>query len=64
MAITAILVFVVTLLLGLPIAFSLGFTSLTVAVFRDYNLLQWTQRFFSGLDSFTLLAVPFFYSGR
>jgi len=60
MAITAILVFVVTLLLGLPIAFSLGFTSLTVAVFRDYNLLQWTQRFFSGLDSFTLLAVPFF----
>ncbi len=60
MAVTAILVFIITLLLGLPIAFSLGLTSLAVAVMRDYNLLQWTQRFFSGLDSFTLLAVPFF----
>ncbi|MFW6029478.1 MAG: TRAP transporter large permease [Halanaerobiales bacterium] len=60
MAIVVILIFGISLLLGLPIAFVLGLTSLSVAYFEDYILVQWAQRFFSGLDSFTLLAVPFF----
>ncbi len=60
MAVMAILLFLLTMLIGLPIAFALGLSSVFVAFSQDYQLLQWAQRIYSGLDSFTLLAVPFF----
>ncbi|MCF3934684.1 TRAP transporter large permease [Acuticoccus sp. M5D2P5] len=54
-------VFVVTLLLGVPVAFTMGMAGLA-AVLWDGALspLMVTQRLFGGVDSFPLMAVPFF----
>ncbi|MDO4324144.1 MAG: TRAP transporter large permease [Lachnospiraceae bacterium] len=56
-----LIVFFVLLLLGMPIAFSLGIASTAFLVFRtDLPGLYVVQKMFSGVDSFPLLAVPFF----
>ena len=46
---------------GMPIAFAVGVASLIIIVF-DPTILAYvvTSKFFSGIDSFTLLAIPFF----
>ncbi len=47
--------------LGLPIAASLGITSVFVAlVLQDIRVAVIVQRIFSGIDSFPLLAIPLF----
>jgi len=47
--------------LGLPIAASLGITSVFVAlVLQDIRIAVIVQRIFSGIDSFPLLAIPLF----
>lgn len=49
------------LLLGVPIAVSLGFASITaLALFSDQSLLSLAQRFFHTMQVYPLLAVPFF----
>ncbi|KIX15515.1 TRAP transporter large permease [Dethiosulfatarculus sandiegensis] len=54
------IVFLVTLALGIPVAFCLGITSLTALWMMDVPLLVLAQRTFTGVDSFPLMAVPFF----
>ena len=51
----------VCLLLGVPIAVSLGFASITTLIlFSDQSLLSLAQRFFHTTQVYPLLAVPFF----
>ncbi len=55
--------FAVLMALGVPIAFSIGIsTTLTFLLFMgvDQSLFIVAQQMASGLDSFTLLAIPFF----
>lgn len=56
-----LIVFFVLLLLGMPIAFTLGIAS-TVFLMAETDLptLFVIQKMFAGVDSFPLLAVPFF----
>jgi C4-dicarboxylate transporter DctM subunit len=49
------------LLLGVPIAAALGLSSiLTVLLFADQSLVALAQRFFSALQVYQLLSIPFF----
>lgn len=50
----------VILLLGLPVAFGLGSTSLVLALFQDLSLSYLTITVLESVNSFTLLAVPLF----
>ncbi|RPJ72433.1 MAG: TRAP transporter large permease, partial [Desulfobacteraceae bacterium] len=52
--------FLVTLALGVPVAFCLGITALVSLVAADVPLSLMAQRMFTGIDSFPLMAVPFF----
>jgi len=61
MTILLALVFLLTLVLGFPIAFCLGITSLSALLWMgDVPLVIMAQRTFTGIDSFPLMAVPFF----
>ena len=60
MILTFSLVFLVTMTLGFPVAFCLGLTSLAALLLGDVPLLLIAQRMFTGIDSFPLMAVPFF----
>ena len=55
-----VIVFLSTLLLGFPVAFCLGITSLAALIKADIPLTLMAQRMFTGIDSFPLMAVPFF----
>ncbi|MCP9483393.1 TRAP transporter large permease [Shimia sp. CNT1-13L.2] len=61
MAKTLIILFFATLFLGVPVAFTMGIAGLS-AIFINggLNPLVATQRMFAGIDSFPLMAVPFF----
>jgi C4-dicarboxylate transporter DctM subunit len=49
------------LLLGVPVAVSLGLASLTtILLFSDQTFLSLAQRFFSAMQVYPLLAIPFF----
>lgn len=55
--------FVILLLIGVPVAWSIGLSSLFTLLVSIDNLAAVTtlaQRMATGLDSFTLLAIPFF----
>ena len=55
--------FVILLVLGVPIAFSIGISGIiTMLVSIDFiaALTTFSQRMATGLDSFALLAIPFF----
>ncbi len=56
--------FVVTLVLGIPLAVVLGATGFITLIFMGIPLEVVAQRMFTGIDSFPLMAVPFFYIGR
>jgi C4-dicarboxylate transporter DctM subunit len=53
--------FFLLIALGMPIAFAVGVSSLIIIVI-DPSMIAYivTSKFFSGIDSFTLLAIPFF----
>jgi C4-dicarboxylate transporter DctM subunit len=55
-----LLILFVLFFMNIPIGFSLGLASLTVMLIRDLPLITISQKMFSGVDSFPLLAVPFF----
>ncbi|TMV14606.1 TRAP transporter large permease [Arenibacterium halophilum] len=61
MAKTLIILFFAALLLGVPVAFTMGVAGMA-AIFIEggLNPLVATQRMFAGIDSFPLMAVPFF----
>lgn len=48
------------MLLGLPIAFSIIAGSVATLLYSDISLMVVPQNLFIGLDSFSLLAIPFF----
>jgi C4-dicarboxylate transporter DctM subunit len=51
----------VCLLLGVPVGISLGLASLTtILLFSDQTILSLAQRFFSAMQIYPLLAIPFF----
>jgi len=53
--------FLVTVLIGVPVAFALGLAAVAyVVVWGEVPITIVAQRMFSGMDSFPLLAVPFF----
>ncbi|MBR5467757.1 MAG: TRAP transporter large permease [Firmicutes bacterium] len=53
-------VFAVTLLLGVPVAFSIMLSAISVMLAGDVGLGMLTQRMFAATNSFPLIAVPFF----
>lgn len=55
-----ILLFFLPLLLGVPIAISLGFASLAVAFVWDMGYQMFSYSFYAGIAKFPLLAIPFF----
>ncbi len=60
MALVLGIVFALSLALGFPVAFCLGFTALAGLCYLDEPLIILAQRLFTGMDSFPLMAVPFF----
>jgi len=57
----AIIAFAFWMLAGMPIVFALGISSLIALLFgSDMPLMVIPQRMVGQVDSFTLLAVPFF----
>jgi len=58
---TLMVVFLVTLLMGVPIAFTMVIAGLAaVLVQGSLNPIAAVQNMFAGIDSFPLLAIPFF----
>jgi len=54
-------IFMLVLAIGAPVFVSFGFSALVgIEVFRLSNLVTLAQRFFEGINSFALLAVPLF----
>ena len=60
MAVLLFAVFAVTLLLGIPVAFSIMLSAVVVLVAGDVSLGMVAQRMFASVNSFPLVAVPFF----
>ncbi|GHS88254.1 hypothetical protein AGMMS49957_09440 [Synergistales bacterium] len=60
MVIALFISFIVFLFIGVPVAFSLGLSSLVYLVGAGIPLSVMSQRMFSGINSFTLLCVPGF----
>ncbi len=52
--------FLICLFVGVPVAFSLGVASLIYFLGTGMPVTQFAQRFFGGMDSFTLLCIPGF----
>ncbi len=60
MALTLSIVFFVTLIIGVPIAFSIGITALIGIFLLDVPMQLAIIKYFSGLDIFSFMAIPFF----
>ncbi len=55
------IVFVISLMIGIPIAFCLGLCSLAVVLFKgEYSIVLLAQKVFNGMDMFSLMAIPLF----
>ncbi len=52
---------VVLLISGLPLVFAMGTTSMVYMFLADISLSMMTQRMTTAVDSFLILAIPFFY---
>ena len=52
--------FLIFLFLGFPVTFSLGLSSLIYFMGAGMPIATYSQRFFAGIDSFTLLCIPGF----
>jgi len=60
MSIVLFISFLIFLALGVPVAFSLGLACLIFFLAEGIPLVAFTQKMYSGLDSFTLLCIPGF----
>lgn len=60
MFLPAFIIFFILLFGGVPIAFSMGLGSLIGLLVDGTNLTVVAQRLFSGVNSFSLMAIPFF----
>jgi C4-dicarboxylate transporter, DctM subunit len=52
--------FILLVLIGVPVAISVGLSSIIVLAVGEIPLVLFPQRLFAGIDSFPLIAVPFF----
>jgi len=59
-ALILFLSFILLMLLGVPVAISIAVSSISVLIIGNIPLVIVPQRIFAGLDSFPLIAVPFF----
>lgn len=60
MGLSLIVILFIAFLLGMPISFALGIVSLFAIITRGYPLPVIVQKMFSGIDSYSLIAVPLF----
>lgn len=60
MALLILLFFIVTMLIGLPVLFSMGITSIFAFIILGGNMQIIPLRMFSGIDNFVYLAIPLF----
>lgn len=60
MVATLFISFIICLAVGVPVAFSLGIASCAYFLGTGMPIVQFSQRFFAGMDSFTLLCIPGF----
>ena len=60
MAVVLVILILVFAIIGIPIAYSLGISSLITIVHQGFPLMVIPQKLFNGMDSFPLLAIPFF----
>ena len=52
--------FILLIVLGIPIGFSLGISGFIGLLVTDQNLMMFAQTFLSGIMNFAYLAIPFF----
>lgn len=57
---TILILLTATLFVGMPVAFAFGLSSIFALMYDGYGLLNVPSRMFAGLDSFVLLAAPFY----
>lgn len=55
-----VLLFLLLLVLGVPIIFVMGFTAMVYMMMNHMPLIALPQRMWVGMDSFVLLAIPFY----
>ncbi|NLJ58549.1 MAG: TRAP transporter large permease [Tissierellia bacterium] len=60
MGVLLIILILIFSAIGIPIAYSLGISSLITIIQEGYPLVVVPQKLFGGMDSFPLLAIPFF----
>lgn len=60
MTVLLIAVFLITLFLGVPVAFSIALAAIAVMSAGNVNMVMLVQRMFTSTDSISLIAVPFF----
>jgi C4-dicarboxylate transporter, DctM subunit len=60
MGLILLVTFLLFLLLGVPVAITIGLSSMIALVSGNMSLMVIAQRMFAGTDSFALIAVPFF----
>ena len=61
MALTILsLSFAAFLLIGVPVAFSIGLASITAIFYEDLPIAVAFQQMTSGMNAFSFLAIPFF----
>ncbi len=60
MTLAVVAIFAVLALLGMPLAFALGFASLGGLFFSDIDLIVMPQRMMHAVDNFPLMAIPLF----
>ena len=56
----ALIAFAIFILIGVPVAFSLGAAATVYFIIKGVSLSLIATRLFTGLDSFTFMAIPFF----
>lgn len=56
----AVILFIVFLIIGVPVAFVIAATGLFLFIFADNELMIFPQRIVSGINSFPLMAIPLF----
>ncbi len=60
MTVLVLILFIVFALLGMPLAFALGFASLGALYAADFPMAMLAQRMLYAVDSFPLMAIPLF----
>ncbi len=61
MGVTLFIAFIVLIILSVPISIALGLSSMiAVLLHTDMSLMVLVQKIFGGVNSFTLMAIPFF----